>query len=70
MHVCIYGTAQFKFDIRTRVLVQWLKNFLMELMSFSRVHDLWNVFDPHDELHAHGVRSSIVYFTRKQSSYT
>ena len=52
-----------------RALVQSLEKFVMELASFSRVHDLWHVFDPHNELYAREVHSNVVYFTCKQSHY-
>ena len=64
-----YGTAQFKLDIRTHVLVQLLEKFLTELAIFSRAHDLWHAFNPCDEPYACKVRSSVVYFTRNQSRY-
>ena len=64
-----YGTAQFKLDICTRVLVQSLEKFATELASFPRAHNPWHAFDPHDELYVREVYLSVVYFTRKQSRY-
>ena len=69
VHVRIYGTAQFKLDIHTRVLVQSLEKFLMELVSFSQVHNMWHAFDPHNELYTREVHSSVVYFTCEQLRY-
>ena len=65
----MYGTAQFKLDICTRVLVQSLEKFVTELTSFPSAHDTWHAFGPRDELYASEVRSSVVYFTREQSHY-
>ena len=65
----LYGTAQFKLDICTRVLVQLLEKFVTELVSFPRVHDTWHAFDPCYELYAREVWSSAVYFTCEQSRY-
>ena len=42
-----------------RVLVQSLKKFVTELMSFPRVHDPWHAFDPRDELYA--LECSLLY---------
>ena len=65
----IYGTTQFKLDICTCVLVQLLEKFVMELLSFPQAQDMWHAVDPHDELYACEVRSSVVYLTREQSHY-
>ena len=62
-----YGTAKFKLDICTRVLVQSLEKFGAELANFPRAHDPWHAFDPRDKLYAR--RVYVVYFTREQSFY-
>ena len=64
-----YGTAQFKLDTCMRVLVQLLEKFVTELASLLQAHGSWHTFDPRDELYAHEVRSSVVYFTCEQSRY-
>ena len=47
-----YGTAQFKLDNCTHVLVQSLEKFVTE-------HDPWHAFGPRDELYTREMRSSV-----------
>ena len=63
------GTAQFKLDTRTGVLVQLLEKFVTQLASFMQAHNLWHEFNARDEQYAREVRSGVIYFTCKQSRY-
>ena len=60
--VSIYGTAQFKLDICTRVLASTVAQEICDGThdhEFPQAHDLWHAFDPPDELYTREVRSSV-----------
>ena len=66
-HKMIYGTAQFKLDICTRVLRSTVAREICN--GFPRAHDPWHAFDPRDKLYAREVHSGVVYITHEQSRY-